>query len=458
MSNTLRSLKGAANKTAYQSAYRGARTNPALYGLAQELVAAQDVDVFARAWLRVQLHDGQLRFLRAPEKPTAILVTGRRWGKTLTAAVSLLHRALLRFDYRQCIVSVTLDQAQLSWRYMEQFLQENELLSLFIRSIRQQPFPTVTFKNGSEITVRAAAREGIYLRGHRFDRVIVDEADYVSERVITEVLRMTLADTGGQLVLLTTPRLTRGYVYRLIELAKNGDDTIYVQTGPTFENPNVDHEYIRSLREQLPEVVWKREIEGIYLDDTEAVFRFEDIARAYDGVGWSIPESPIDGHLYVQGVDLAKTNDYTVHVVLDITEEPYRLVHFWRYQRAPWTQVVANIRAVHERYQCRTTLIDATGVGSAVLDEVSDIASGIVFTPKTKADLVATLQLALERDLVRFPFIRELVDELAAYRYQDATLQTDSVFALALALRASYESSAFRPIILTIDWGPRRRF
>jgi phage FluMu gp28-like protein len=315
-------------------------------------------------------------------------------------------------------------------------MNHNILWSL-VDQVRETPFPLLRFKHGSEITVRTTAREGIYLRGHKFHRVIVDEADYLSERIIDEVVRMTLADVGGQLVLISTPRARRGLVYRELQRGLAGDPDVYAQTGTTFENPHIDHDYVRSLRQRMTASAWQREVEGVYADDDAAVFGWQHIQAAYEESTWVLPEAPCDGRRYVQGVDLAKSEDWTVHVVLDATEKPYRLVHFERYQRQPWPVVAARIREVHRRYACHQTLIDATGVGDAVLDEVRDVANGFVFTQRSKLDLLTGLQVALEKRELRFPFIRELVDELQGYAWDDDKLQTDCVMALALATRAA---------------------
>jgi hypothetical protein len=398
---------------------------------------AGDVLTFCRRWLGWEPHDGQRRWLTAPRRPTAVLVTGRRWGKSVCAAVQALHYAVTRPGSRQGIVSVTLDQARLSWDEAVSYCEREPLLRALVKQIQLTPFPALRFKHGSVIMVRTAAREGVYLRGHRFDRVIVDEADYLSERLINEAVRMTLADVGGQLVLISTPRARRGLVYRELERGLAGDPTVYAQTGPTWENPNVDHDYIRSLRDRMTASAWQREVEGVYADDDAAVFGWAHIQAAYEESTWVLPEAPQEGRRYVQGVDLAKSEDWTVHVVLDATEKPYRLVHFERYQRQPWPVVAARIREVHRRYGCHQTLIDSTGVGDAVLDEVRDVAQGFVFTQRSKLDLLSGLQVALEKGEVRFPFVRELVDELQGYAWEDARLSTDCVMALALAVWAA---------------------
>ena len=392
---------------------------------------------FARAFLGWEPHDGQRRWLTAPERSTAVLVTGRRWGKSESCAVQALYYALFRPKTRQGIVSVTLDQARLSFDVALMMVQRQPLLSALVDKVRETPFPLLRFKHGSEITVRTAAREGIYLRGHKFHRCIVDEADYLSEKLINEVVRMTLADVGGQLVLISTPRARRGLVYRELQRGLAGDPAVYAQTGPTFENPNVNREYIESLRDRMTASAWQREVEGVYADDDAAVFGWPHIQAAYEAVDWTLPVDHDRSRRYVCGADLAKAEDWTVITVLDATVKPYRLVYFERFQRQPWPVVAARIREVHQRYGCQQTLLDATGVGDAVLDEVRDVAQGYVFTQRSKLDLLTNLQVALEKREVRFPFIRELVDELQGYSWDDKALTTDCVMSLALAMWAA---------------------
>ncbi|NOZ27975.1 MAG: hypothetical protein GXP39_07985 [Chloroflexi bacterium] len=396
-----------------------------------------DPVAFARAWLGWEPHDGQRRWLLAPERPTHVLVTGRRWGKSEVAAVQALYYAVFRPGTRQCIVSVTLDQARLVFDTMREFIDHQPLLAELVDRVRETPFPTVQLKHKSMVTVRTVARSGVYIRGHKFHRVIADEADYIPDRIIDEVIRLTLADVGGQLVLTTTPKPKRALVYRELRAGLDGDPAVYAQQGSSFENPNIHHDYLRSLRERMTEAAWLREIEGQYVADDTAVFRWDDIQAAYEAADWELPVEPQKNRRYVAGWDLAKTTDWTVGVVLDATEKPYRLVYFERFQRAPWPVVAKRIREVHRRYSCHVSLIDATGVGAPILDEVRDVAQGFTFTGRSKVDLLTGLQVALERRYLRFPFVRELVDELQAYEWDDKALVTDCVMSLALALWAA---------------------
>jgi hypothetical protein len=407
-----------------------------------QLVAAvqqtTDPVMFARAWLGWEPHDGQRRWLAAPSRATKVLVTGRRWGKDEAEAVMALYLAVFQPKSRQLFASVTLDQARIPWDLCLQHIYRQPLLeALLKREPKESPFPLIAFKHGSIITARSTAREGVYIRGHKYHRAVITEADYLSEKTINDAIRFTLADFGGQLVMQTTPRNRRGLVYRELQRGLAGDPAVYAQTGPTWENPHVDHAYIEGLRERMTAAAWQREVEGVYADDDAAVFGWPHIHAAYEASGWALPEEPQTERRYVQGVDLAKSHDWTVHAVLDATTKPYRLVAFERYQRQPWPAVAARIREMHSRYRCHHTLIDATGIGDAVLDEVRDIAQGFVFTARSKLDLITNLQVALEKGEVRFPFIRELVDELQGYTWEDADLMTDCVMGLALACWAA---------------------
>lgn len=401
------------------------------------VIATQTPVDFAHAWLQWEPHPGQTRWMLAPHRPTSVLVTGRRWGKSEIVAVQALFRTVFTPRVRIGIVSVTLDQARLAFDVAYNLATAHPILNQYIAKAIETPFPLLRFKNGSEITVRTAAREGIYLRGHKFHEVIIDEADYLSERFINEVVRMTLADVGGRLILISTPRARRGLVYRELQRGLAGKADIYVQTGPTWENPHINHEYVRSLRERMSEAAWQREVEGCYVDDDAAVFRWEDIQAAYEGVEW--PKEIETNRRYVIGWDLAKSLDWTVGFVLDATEKPFLVVHFERFQRQPWPMVTARIRSLHLEYQASKTLIDATGVGQPVLDEVHDVADGYIFTAGSKTDLINNLQVILEKRQIRFPFVRELVDELQQYEWDDKKLETDCVMALALACWAAAE-------------------
>lgn len=398
----------------------------------------------------IQLHEAQARFIdRRPLSCvphvlyTSILSTGRRWGKTEAVAYDVLEFAILHPESSQCIVSISLDQARLSWDRAVAVLSSSALLSSFISSIKLTPFPTITLKNGSTVTARSASHDGKYLRGHKYHRVFVDEAEYVKDVVIDDAIRMTLADVGGELVMTTTPRKRGSYVHRRYTdlqdaLLKDAATPAYVQTGSSFQNPYINHEYLLAMQTQMTREAWQREVEGVWASSEQAVFSWDDIQRAYLSADWEIPEEWQDGRRYIAGWDLAKEQDWTVGIVLDATEMPLRLVAFERFRQRHWQDVAEIIKHMHYRYQCAATVVDATGLGAVVLDMLGEVAQGFVFTRESKVNALYNLQVLLQHGRLRFPFIRELVDELNGYEWEDKALVQDCVMALALACWAAY--------------------
>jgi len=393
----------------------------------------------------IDLHAAQERFLnRRPPSYlpmrlyTSILATGRRWGKTEAIAYDALEYALLVPGSQQCIASVSLDQARLAWDKMVSVASHSELIARMMHPPKLTPFPTFTLVNGSTITARSTSHSGKYIRGHKFHRVFVDEAEYVKEVVLDDVVRMTLADVGGELIMTTTPRRSGSYVHRqynsILDSSQRGEKCLdYIQSGSSFENPYIDHEYIRSQRMRMTEGAWLREVEGIWTSGERAVFRWEDIQRAYLEADWELPEDAEPRRRYIAGWDLAKEQDWTVGIVLDATQLPLRLVYFDRFQQRHWQEVAEIIKHVHYRYQCTATVVDATGLGAVVLDMLGEVAQGFVFTKESKVNAIYNLQVLLEHGHIRFPFVRELVDELNIYEWEDKELQQDCVMALAIA-------------------------
>lgn len=390
-------------------------------------------------------HEGQAAWLLAPDAREQLLLTGRRWGKSESEAVKTLHRALSR-RRKQCVVSITLDQARLIWGEAVSLALNSPLIApLVAGKPRETPFPKISFVNGSFIEARSVARNGLYLRGHDYDRVVIDEADYVPERVVDEVVRMTLADRDGQLVFTTTPKPRRGLVYKMFKRGQEAEHPgLFTYSGSTFQNPHVSHSYIEAQRARMTKGQWSREVLGLYAGDDDSVFGWDFIQEAYSE--WAGPdtytlptiEPPQPGRRYVLGADVAKKQDKTVIVVADATRRPYRAVYFDSFNKMPWPALGRKIGLIAKSYKVREAdaYVDITGPGQQLEDELKGIATGFTFTNRSKLELLTYLQLALEKGHLSFPFIQQLVDELSGYEWEDDELDTDAVMGLALAVWA----------------------
>ena len=84
--------------------------------------ALRDPVFFAREFLEVEPHKGQIKWLDCSVKPENLLHTGNRWGKSLVQGIKIIHRCLFKIrslEYDGCgkyaVVncSITQDQANI---------------------------------------------------------------------------------------------------------------------------------------------------------------------------------------------------------------------------------------------------------------------------------------------------------------------------------------------------------
>jgi len=127
---------------------------------------------------------------------------------------------------------------------------------------------------------------------------------------------------------------------------------------------------------------------------------------------------PEKGKFYVMGADLAKHQDFTVLTVMEASTR--EVVAFDRFQDISWTEQKVRIQALASRYNNALVLLDSTGVGDPILDDlqVSFVsAEGYKFNNESKKRLINFLAVAIEQRLITFPDIEVLVNELQIYEY-----------------------------------------
>ncbi|HBC47820.1 MAG TPA: hypothetical protein DEO84_10340 [candidate division Zixibacteria bacterium] len=420
--------------------------------------AVRDPVYFARAFLGIKPHDGQVRWLKNSIGGENALVTGNRWGKSEIQAVKLLHRALFQVrskkydgkDYYRCAnVSITQDQAGIIFAKATALISRSRPLQAMVRSIKQTPFPHIEFKNGSEIWARSSHNRGEYLLGHDFDYINFDEAAYelFGEWVVDGVIKLRLADRQGTLDFSSTPNGLNWFYKRCQMIAK--ENRGHLQHGSIFENPHLSVKYLTDLRGSFSESRAAQHLYGKFTSFEGRLFPEEVVQRCLSKSGLSFvgadprvrPIMEGSDRFFIHGWDLARKVTYTVGITIDATERPFRVVNLVRMQRE-WPVTIKAIKDVHARYG-GITIIDSTGLGDVVLSELRDIgAIGFNFGGGNRDLLLANLERAIYACEVLWPDY-ELPDDIGGtwsltdeIRAMDKSYEHvgDGVCALALAL------------------------
>lgn len=401
------------------------------------------IDAFLRQLAPVwKPHPGQLAFLQSTEK-TRILACGRRWGKTAATAADIVFRLLQGSPERTLLVAPTGGQVMLLFdrvidmldRLRRAVLHQSERLI-----IRRSPFLRLEYE-GSIVTARSGHRPAS-LRGDEADYLVVDEAAYVSERLVEETLMPMLATTAGRVTMLSTPN---GYNHFYRWFMRGGKTGIWSRRAPSAENPFVNRTFLAEQKEYLPDSTYAVEYEAEFRDAQGQVFPEAHLTRA---AAHPRPERPIGP--FSIGIDWGETHDSTVVTVLTGTSEFAYLWDIHWFTRLPYDQQLLEIGPILSRYPHACIRCDATGVGRGPSDRLLAFAptitvTEVLFTPKSKPEMVQALRNKLERDQIGLGNNPRLVEEmrrLMAYvgpsgnlRYEaQRGYHDDAVMSLALAI------------------------
>jgi len=414
-----------------------------------------------------------------------VAACGRRWGKTEALAVDVATLALAEAragrDCRQLVVAPTEAQARLIGgealaRLQEAFDREGEHTAGLELTHRREPMQITVAPPGaaararnvkkargqgpavSRILCRTAGRDGRSLRGLWAHRIVVDEAGYVPDAVLTDVLLPMLTDVGGELALASSPAGRRGVFYRLFAQGqavappapnsggagrKGGRGGVTYQSFqcPSSDNPHLDKAFLRAMAEELGEASFAAEYGAQFVDEGGAVFREDDIAACLaddprvSAAAGDLVSAPSAGRLYSVGVDWGRRRDFTVACVLDATERPARLVGLWRWRGTGWEAQAAAVARIVAAFSPVRVLADGNGVGDPVAERLSEAIRSVpaapnsggdgwtppverfVFTADSKQRLVDGLTLALSARALTYPAHRALLTELRAFEY-----------------------------------------
>lgn len=407
--------------------------------------AIRDPVLFTQLFLNHKPHPSQEQILRDRHQFITV-VAGRRFGKTKAMAFSAIHFAITKPNSIQFILAPSYNQANIMFWEITSLLSKSVLVHL-VERVYKTPFSKIIFKNGSEIHARSTTKPE-YLRGHKAHRVILDEAAYIPDEVVSHVVEPMLADFNGSWIKIGTP-FGKNHFYDSYLKGQSEEFKDYSSYRfPSTANPHISHKFIEKKKQEYGEnsIIFRTEYLAEFVEDQNAVFRWADIQKNIAPL--ELIDKGFPGRQYVIGADLAKYQDYTVIVVLDVTEKPFKLVHFERFNRRPYAEVIMRIKELYRRFNAANVLIDSTGVGDPVLEELQSVgAEGYVFTAKSKVQLVQRLQAAIENGDVKYPYIEELVKELQYFEYEltrtgvkyeaRSGFHDDCVMALALAVWAA---------------------
>lgn len=352
--------------------------------------------------LQINLHPKQLEIYHDTHR-FKVIACGRRFGKTKGCARVSALKALTTPGLIVWFIAPTFPQTMYLWREVQKIIPKKYILQ------KKEGEKYIELVNGSTIWAKSGDNpDGLVGEGLGF--CVIDEAARVSEEV-WKIIRPSLMDTHGECWFLSTPK-GKNWFYRLY-LREKRDERYKSFNYTSYDNPLLDKEEIKSLEEEFgDEISYRQEILARFLDSGGIVFR--SLRKC---LGECL-HPPIPSHSYVQGVDLGKHQDFTVITVGDTTTN--EIVFYERFNVLDWGYQKSRVKDVSTLYNKATVVLDTTGIGDVIYDDLTDMGVSIEpykFTNVTKKLLISNYMRTMDNSLVYIPKDPDIVEEHEAFEY-----------------------------------------
>ena len=330
---------------------------------ADPAAAARVVNAFkSKVW--VPHSGGQLDVLRSKSR-FRVLRAGRRWGKTQLASHEVIRKAVADPGSMVWWVANTDKNVRRGFRAVKKQVP---------RMLLDKDPPSdaandriLSFKNGSSIEFYTAGTPDS-LAGEGVDFVVVDEAALIPENVWFQLIRPTLADTGGGALLISTPR-GRNWFHKMWYRGQDPTKKLWESWHfPSVASPYMSEEEIAEARETLPAILFEQEFLAEFVANAASIFNVHDKCVRPGLV-------PPSGVVNI-GVDLAKKEDFTV--ISGSNAETRLPCVYERFNDTSWPvqedHIVRIVRELEQDPSVEGVVVgvDSTGVGDVVFDHLEE--------------------------------------------------------------------------------------
>ena len=413
-------------------------------------------------------HPGQVQVLESQAR-FRVMNCGRRWGKTVLAAKIILSKAR--------------KQKQMLWwvapTYKIVKRGYEEVLKQIPDGVLVNPPPpssnfdagraiVLHFKNGTKMEFYSAERpEGML--GAAVDFAVLDEAAIMKGTIWNQVISPTLIDHKGGALMISTPR-GRNWFYDVWARGQDPNDPEWQSwTFTTQDNPYLPEGEADNMAAGMPKMLADQEVYAKWLSAGSQVFLLEEksIERVTVLDNGLIEDRPVKGGVFL-GVDLARTNDWTV--LYGEMERDRRNCYFERMQAIAWSEQRRRIRRAVARLlragaEYVTLMVDEGNAGSVIVEELQEQgfdAIGVNFTTH-KANMVRLLSndlekhqaFVLEEGLTEFENYGMTVSEAGRFKYAAPEGQHDDVVSAKMLAHWGVVNEGFGDVqILTAGADP----
>jgi phage terminase large subunit-like protein len=327
--------------------------------------------------------------------------------------------------------------------------------------IYNNPFLSSSVKRKTHTIIQLSTKSKIIalpcsenlLRGYTANLVIADEAAFIPENVITEIIYPMLSTTNGTAILLSTPWDKKHFFYKAFLNPAYSTHKIQSQ-----ENPLIPTAFLTEMQQNMTTEAYKREYLAEFTQAASSYFPQELIRQCIEHAQ-KITLEPITNTQqqipkaeYYAGLDLGKLQDHSAIAIIQKDQETLKLIYTHEFPlETAYTEVIATTTHINTQFHLQKLLIDQTGIGEPILEALTEQnipTEGATLTQDTKAELLTHLKLTMQQQRLAIPYDKKLCQQINDQQYAYAkggklafshppNTHDDQLWALALAAYAA---------------------
>lgn len=305
---------------------------------------------------------------------------------------------------------------------------------------------TVVLEGGGRIECASAEGE-VSIRGGGFDGVVVDEAPFIAEQTWKQVIRPTLIDRGGWVLMIGTPNGFNWFKTRF-DLADELEDHARWQE-PTWKNPLITRAELDAIKAEIGEQDYAQEIgaqfvqqEGVYFDQT---YFEKDIWFEH----WPLDRCELKVITLDPSLGKSESADYSAFCLLLLSSDGTFYVDC-NMARRDSSRIIEDAMILNKHFEPQVFGVESNAFQEILAKDIYRVAKErkvglpleeIVNTTNKEVRIKSTLTSHLSQGNIRFKKgssgARMLVEQLKAFPSRG--VHDDGPDALEMAVRLAYQ-------------------
>jgi len=194
----------------------------------------------------------------------------RQSGKSTCVSIYALYRAVSNDNISIMIVAPTQNQSAELFFKLRMFAEGSEFIRDFIKSSSQTE---IIFKNNSRVRALPCGPEGITIRGYTAQIIVIEEASYIKDKIVNEVIiPMIAAQKDGQIIKIGTPWL-KNHFFNSCYGRETNYKLFHISWKDAVQENQLSKKFIREQKDNLTMSEFKTEYEAEFVEDSDAYFK-----------------------------------------------------------------------------------------------------------------------------------------------------------------------------------------